>query len=356
MKKSFYTFILGAISLFSISVSAQDSEKANALWVHDTRDVNEPPSYFKGEIRADLKKLITVGISMNYGFSTNLTISPWSDSSAGYNHQLNFNNEGILYRNGDIDTPSWNGWNKILMSDLSGNVNLEKLKVTDSFEFGNELDNTNSTFIIQGPNSPTGEASKRDIIFNFKNAGQSGIRAFRGDEWGTFLQLMTSQPGDATGMPRVRMHIDQYGKIGVGTVNPSSEFDVNGTISSHNLLTSGSIGIGTVNTEGYKLAVNGIIRAKEIKVESDWADFVFKKDYKLPTLKEVETHINENGTLPGIPSEAEVKANGVNLAETNVLLLQKIEELTLYTIQQQKILDNQQKQIEELNVKIEKLK
>lgn len=46
---------------------------------------------------------------MNYGFSTNLTISPWSDSSAGYNHQLNFNNEGILYRNGDIDTPSWNG-------------------------------------------------------------------------------------------------------------------------------------------------------------------------------------------------------------------------------------------------------
>ena len=103
MKKSFYTFILGAISLFSISVSAQDSEKANALWVHDTRDVNEPPSYFKGEIRADLKKLITVGISMHYGFSTNLTISPWSDSSAGYNHQLNFNNEGILYRNGDID-------------------------------------------------------------------------------------------------------------------------------------------------------------------------------------------------------------------------------------------------------------
>ena len=234
------------------------------------------------------------------------------------------------------------------MSDLSGNVNLEKLKVTDLFEFGNELDNTNSTFIIQGPNSPTGEAGKRDIIFNFKNAGQSGIRAFRGDEWGTFLQLMTSQPGDATGMPRVRMHIDQYGKIGVGTVNPSSEFDVNGTISSHNLLTSGSIGIGTINTEGYKLAVNGIIRAKEIKVESDWADFVFKKDYKLPTLKEVETHINENGTLPGIPSEAEVKANGVNLAETNALLLQKIEELTLYIIQQEKRMESMEAEIKSI--------
>ena len=146
------------------------------------------------------------------------------------------------------------------------------------------------------------------------------------------------------------------GKVGIKNDNPVNELDVNGTISSYNLLTSGSVGIGTTNTDGYKLAVNGIIRAKEIKVESDWADFVFKKDYKLPSLKEVETHINKNGTLPGIPSESEVKANGVNLAETNALLLQKIEELTLYTIQQQKMLDNQQKLIEELSVKIENLK
>ena len=146
------------------------------------------------------------------------------------------------------------------------------------------------------------------------------------------------------------------GKVGIKNDNPVNELDVNGTISSYNLLTSGSVGIGTTNTDGYKLAVNGIIRAKEIKVESDWADFVFKKDYKLPSLKEVETHINKNGTLPGIPSESEVKANGVNLAKTNALLLQKIEELTLYTIQQQKMLDNQQKLIEELSVKIENLK
>ena len=109
-----------------------------------------------------------------------------------------------------------------------------------------------------------------------------------------------------------------------------------------------NVGIGTLDPQGYKLAVNGTIRAKEIKVDSDWADFVFKKDYKLPTLKEVETHINENGTLPGIPSESEVKANGVNLAETNALLLQKIEELTLYIIQQEKRMESMEAEIKSI--------
>ena len=314
MKKILYQLVVFILSLLPMNASAQT---ATSLEVNDTRDVSESPnSYGEKAIRADLKFLTTSGISTAYGFTTNLTISPGFNGTAGYISQLSFNNNGVFYRNGDYFSSSWNGWNKILMSDLSGNVNLENLKVNGSSEFGNELDNTYSTFIIQGPNSPTGEAGKRDIIFNFKYAGQSGIRAFRGDEWGTFLQLMTSQPGDVTGTARVRMHIDQYGKIGIGTVNPSNELDVNGTI-----------------------------RAKEIKVVSDWADFVFKKGYNLPTLKEVKRHIDENGTLPGVPSEKEVKANGVNLAETDVLLLQKIEELTLYIIDLKQEIEDLKSQI-----------
>ena len=314
MKKIIYSLVVFAIPLLSMSTHAQT---AMSLGVNDTRNISEPPrDYGEREVKADLKFLTTSGISTAYGFTTNLTISPGFNGTAGYISQLSFNNNGVFYRNGDYFSSSWNGWNKILMSDLSGNVNLENLKVNGSSEFGNELDNTYSTFIIQGPNSPTGEAGKRDIIFNFKYAGQSGIRAFRGDEWGTFLQLMTSQPGDVTGTATVRMHIDQDRKIGIGTVNPSNELDVNGTI-----------------------------RAKEIKVVSDWADFVFKKGYNLPTLKEVKRHIDENGTLPGVPSEKEVKANGVNLAETDVLLLQKIEELTLYIIDLKQEIEDLKSQI-----------
>ena len=104
------------------------------------------------------------------------------------------------------------------------------------------------------------------------------------------------------------------------------------------------MGIGMANPKN-KLDVNGTIRAKEVKVESEWADFVFKKGYNLPTLEEVEQHIEEKGTLPGVPSEKEVKANGVNLAETDVLLLQKIEELTLYIIELKQEIEDLKSQV-----------
>ncbi|WP_075602657.1 hypothetical protein [Saccharicrinis aurantiacus] len=98
----------------------------------------------------------------------------------------------------------------------------------------------------------------------------------------------------------------------------------------------GKVGIGTTNpTE--KLSVNGTIRAKEIKVEAtNWADYVFADDYALKPLCEVEAFITENSHLPDVPSAAVVENKGIELGEMNKILLQKIEELTLYVIQQQK--------------------
>jgi hypothetical protein len=98
----------------------------------------------------------------------------------------------------------------------------------------------------------------------------------------------------------------------------------------------GSVGIGTTTPDA-KLAVNGTIHSKEVKVDLlDWPDYVFKKDYKLPTLEDVEKHINEKGHLENIPSEEEALKNGINLGEMNAKLLQKIEELTLYMIEMKK--------------------
>ncbi|WP_285060268.1 hypothetical protein [Pedobacter ginsengisoli] len=99
---------------------------------------------------------------------------------------------------------------------------------------------------------------------------------------------------------------------------------------------NGNVGIGVLNATE-KLSVKGKIRAQEVKIEMNgWPDFVFGKDYLLPTLQETEKHIKEKGRLPGIPSAAEVEKNGIELGDMNKKLLQKIEELTLYLIEMKK--------------------
>jgi hypothetical protein len=108
------------------------------------------------------------------------------------------------------------------------------------------------------------------------------------------------------------------------------------TFIANNAQTTPRLGINTTNTGNFELAVNGEVKAKEVKVETGWSDFVFEADYKLPTLEEVEAFINENGHLPAIPSSDEVEKNGVNLGQMDSKLLQKIEELTLYLLQLKK--------------------
>ncbi|WP_430906535.1 hypothetical protein [Maribacter sp. 2-571] len=119
----------------------------------------------------------------------------------------------------------------------------------------------------------------------------------------------------------------------------------------------GNVGIGTADPGAdWKLAVNGKIRAKEIKVETDWADYVFEKDYPLPTLAEVEAHIAQKGHLINIPSAAEVEANGVELGEMNKLLLEKIEELTLYLLELNKKIETKDSKVEQLELQLKALK
>lgn len=103
---------------------------------------------------------------------------------------------------------------------------------------------------------------------------------------------------------------------------------------------NGFVGIGT-NTPDHLLTVKGTIHAKEILVDytGPLADYVFEPDYHLKSLREVETFIQKNKHLPEIPSAKEVKENGLSVAEMQNKLLQKIEELTLYVIEQQKEID-----------------
>jgi len=207
------------------------------------------------------------------------------------------------------------------------------------------------------------------------------------------LQITTGTTGSETGgltfstvnngSLTEKMFIDGAGKVGIGTTSPTSKFDiygnnerlhvgssngdlfmgqwdaVNNRIESTgrslyfttytgaiNFGISGNTSLSVANTgnvligqttqtnTNYKLDINGSARANEIVVNSTGADFVFDKSYSLPKLSDVKKYIEANQHLPEIPSAKEMQTNGMSVGKINTKLLQKIEELTLYLIQQ----------------------
>ena len=127
---------------------------------------------------------------------------------------------------------------------------------------------------------------------------------------------------------------------------------------------SGKIGMGTnainqFNQADYRLFVKDGIKTEKVKVEvaaaNGWADYVFEKDYKLMPLQELQSYIDSEGHLPEVPTTKEAIANGIELKEMNILLLKKVEELTLYTLKQQKNIEEQQEAMDKQNKRIEAL-
>jgi hypothetical protein len=112
----------------------------------------------------------------------------------------------------------------------------------------------------------------------------------------------------------------------------------------------GNVGIGTQNPN-QKLTVNGTIYGKEVKVDLNvpGPDYVFEKDYKLPSLEDIKSYIDQHKHLPEVPSAKEMEQNGIKVSEMNMILLKKVEELTLYVIELKKENQEIKKQLEKKN-------
>ena len=180
--------------------------------------------------------------------------------------------------------------------------------------------------------------------------------------WLQQIKGTVTQPNELIGIKFQTGYPGEYGKwAGISAIGESEHSNTTGLglfagqLEHLRISSNGNVGIGTTDPKN-KLSVNGTIWATEVKVSlTDGADWVFEDDYKLKPLNEVEEFINTNKHLPEIPSADDMRKNDLSLGEMNNKLLQKIEELTLYLIEQNKQNQAQQAEIEALKAKIANL-
>ncbi len=286
-----------------------------------------------------------------------------------------------------VGTEAWNSntWHPHLVVQASGRVGVgtdaprEKLHVKGHMVL--ELDGTSNPTIYTGIG--TQELNKYLSLINSPDkTSASGLKAggiLVSDAYGW------GNPG--------KNDLLVKGSIGVGTNSPVAMLDVSGTLravsqihlggnysednrgivvdngasTSWDLLKlknisgtqlrvtgNGNVGIGTA-TPDEKLTVNGTVHAEEVKVDLTvpGPDYVFEKDYPLPSLEEVKKYIDEHKHLPEVPSAGEMEEEGVHLAAMNMILLKKVEELTLHLINMKEVSDTQSRELVELRKQVE---
>lgn len=241
-------------------------------------------------------------------------------------------NFGIKYTGSGLNFYIPNNTNYLMYIRNNGYVGIGTSSPTEKLEVSGNAKATNVTATSAVQSSTLTVTG--NVTFNSLAGSSSKILTVGSN--GLLSSADMSEVGDGMGNHIATTNLNLNGKNIVGATNGTGGIYVaqNGNV---------RIGAGTANPTK-ALEVNGAIRSKEVLVEvANWSDFVFDKDYDLMTLKEVESYIKENGHLPDVPSAKEVKANGVEVGEMNAILLQKIEELTLYIIELEKKIEEVQK-------------
>jgi uncharacterized coiled-coil protein SlyX len=296
-----------------------------------------------------------------------------------------------------------------ILKFYTGASDVEAARITDAQNIliGTEMDNGNRLQLYGNFYQYTGEArfgnglylnqetgrprlfSANTIIYQSNNSGDQHIfsNAIGSAFTGT---LVTIDPGTYPGLSDSQLALKVWGKnfaqglsvnmagrVGVGTMAPTAQLHASGTVRFSDLTNNNSLtrvlvcdangnlyyrtdsSFGAFNgTFNSDVAINGRVSAHQMLIThaGRWPDYVFSKQYKLPLLADVENFINQNSHLPGIPSAAEVEKKGIDVGSNQAALLKKIEELTLYIIEQDKTIKKQNDQYTELKQEMAELK
>lgn len=284
----------------------------------------------------------------------------------------------------------------------------EAARLTYDGKLGIGVANPSSRLDVKGDGIFRATDNTVGLALHIRNTNETNSFTLHGYTTKGQLRAQNGMPFEMEDSAGNKWFYGQYGgNVGIGTTSPGAKLDVNGNVKASsfqvkeseyysdlnsNMLSfsrngysyinnssaggsiairtggvdnvdllvnsNGDVGIGTTDTKGFKLGVNGRVAATEVKVATytNWSDFVFEENYDLPTLIEVENHIKKKGHLKDIPSAKEVEKDGFYLGEMDAKLLQKIEELTLYTIQQEKSLHKKDLKIEKLEKETNELK
>ncbi len=179
-------------------------------------------------------------------------------------------------------------------------------------------------------------------------AAKLHIRSDYGEDAGIFLENKDLENSNSFIRLKDEDHVIKVDNDGELTLSSLSGTNLG------SLVLNGRVGINITNeSDTYVLAVNGGVLTDEVFIKNveEWFDHVFAKDYKLMSLHDLHSYINTNGHLPEVPAETEVLEEGYNLGEMQGILLKKIEELTLYTIEQQQQIERLEQRINELEGK-----
>lgn len=284
------------------------------------------------------------------------------------------------------------------------------LALIGSFQLSAQTDLTDvNTGIIQ--NSPNDPATQYNTLYtSWRHANvEKGFLGFGSNNGNCYFNnnigslLLGTINGTSymsfTTSSTERMRLTPEGRLGIGTTSPTRTLEVNGAIAGKQAFTlvtnninsteiimekpngayysmgcndnqfvfynhstqkvfmfadvSDNIGIGTTVTHGNRLAVAGNILAEKVKVklQANWPDYVFEPTYQLPSLQELEAYVKKHQHLPDVPSAKEVAEKGLDLGDTQAILLKKIEELTLIVIEQNKKLESQESRLKLLERK-----